>query len=114
MLRDNLRNIEYFNEAISHCEGRIDQYEMRMSKPEQLNSLGRMGASVGLIGFALNLLEFSYSRGDTIEGTKKELVRLLKYREMQQYYADALPQEDADRRVEGERLSFSKYKKTLT
>src|SRR5690606_37840520 len=114
MLRDNLRDIEYFNEAILHCEGRIDQYEMRMSKPEQLNPLGRMGASIGLFGFALNLLEFSYSRGDMIETTKKELIRLLKYREMQQYYADALPQEDADRRVEWERLSFSNYKKTLT
>lgn len=114
MLRDNLRDIKYFNEAIAHCESRINQYEIRMSKPEQLNPLGRMGASIGLFGFALNLLEFSYSRGDNNETTKKELEQLLKYREMQQHYADALPQEDADRRVEWERLSFSNYKKIFT
>ena len=114
MLRDNLRNTEYFNEAISHCKDRINQYEVRISNSEQLNPIGRVGASVGLFGFALNHLEFSYSRGDGIGSSKQVLVKLLKYREMQQYYADALPKEDAGRRLEWERLGFSHYKKILT
>lgn len=114
MLRDSLKNIEYFNEAISHCESRINQYEMKMSTPEQLNPVGRMGGAAGLCRLILNHLEYCYSRGDLIKNTKHDLFNLLKYRETQNLHADALPQQDANRRVEWERLSFSNYKGIFT
>jgi hypothetical protein len=113
MLRDSIRNIEYFNDAILHSEDRENQYKVRLSNTNQLNPLGKMGASIGLFGFVLNNLEFSYSKGDAISSYKPNVIKLLKYREMQKFFSDELIEEEQNRRVEWERLSFSNYKKTL-
>jgi hypothetical protein len=114
MLRDALRDKHYFDNAIIDTDDSLLRYETRMQNPEKLPPYGRMGGAAGLCRLTLNRLEYSYSRGDALTATKMDLVNLLKYRELQHFYADALPTEDADRRLEWERLSFSNYKGTLT
>lgn len=114
MLRDNLRNKQYFDDAIADTDDSISRYLTRLSQPEKLKPHGRMGGSAGLCRLIMDRLEYCYSRGDAVADSKQDIVNLLKYREMQKHYADELPEEDAHRRVEWENLSFSTYKKTLT
>ncbi len=114
MLRDRLRDKNYFDGAIAHTDERIAHYQQRLDEPEKLVPLGRMGGSVGLCQYLLNRMMYGYSRGDAINDFQPNLVDLLKYRELQKKFADALPSEDANRRVEWERLDFSNYKKTFS
>ena len=114
MLRDSIRDKNYFDEAIAHSDERIAHYQQRLAEPEKLVPYGRMGGSAGLCQLILNRMKYCYSRGDSLKNLHQNLVDLLKSRELQKHYADALPSEDANRRVEWERLDFSNYKKTLS
>lgn len=112
-MRDTLKNRNYFDNAIGFIDDRIKQYLNRLAEPERLNPYGRMGGYAGLCRFTLEKLELCYSRGDDLTTLKEDLINLLKYREMQQHFADALPEEDLSRRLQWERLDFSNYRKTL-
>ena len=114
MLRDSLRDKSYFDEAIADIDDSIARYQKRLAQPEKLVPYGRMGGSAGLCRLILNRMKYCYSRGDTLKNLQHNLVDLLKYREMQNKFADELPPEDADRRVEWERLDFSTYKETFS
>lgn len=113
MLRDKLRNKSYFDEAIKDVDNSIARYLLRLDQPEKLKPYGRMGGAAGLCRLMQDRIEYRYSRGDALVELKQDLVDLLKYRELQKKYADALPEEEMDRRVEWERLDFSTYKKTF-
>ena len=114
MLRDNLRDKNYFDDAIADIDDSISRYITRLREPEKLKPYGRMGGSAGLCRMTMDRLEYCYSRGDAVADSKQDIVNLLKYREMQKHYADELPKEDAHRRVEWEKLDYEAYKKTFT
>ncbi|UUA71071.1 PoNi-like cognate immunity protein [Cellvibrio sp. QJXJ] len=114
MLRDKMRNEEYFNEAIKFTDEYISEEIEYINTTNPLKPLAAMKTSAGLCQITLDRLEFCYSRGDKIEKSKNYLIDLLKYREMQLHYADLLPKEEEKHRVEWERLGFSTYKETFT
>ena len=113
MLRDTLKNKIYFDEAIRDTDESISEYLQRLKEPEKISPTGRMGGYAGLYRLTLNRLEYCYSRGDKIENSKKDISNLLKYREMQQSYANDLPGQDSDRRVEWEKLTLDQLQNTL-
>lgn len=113
MLRDQLRDKNYFDKAISHSEEYIAEDIDYLKNANALKSLAGMKVSAGIWNDTLKKLEFCYSRGDLIESLKKDITNILKFREMQKKYAEILSPEDANLRVEWERLSFSTYKRTL-
>jgi hypothetical protein len=114
MLRDSIKDKKYFDDAIADTDQTILRYIQRLQQPEKLSPTGRMGGAAGLCRLTLSRLEYSYSLGNTLISNKQDLIDLLKYRGMQQFFADDLPVQDANRRVEWEKLGFSKYKETLT
>lgn len=113
MLRDKLRNKHYFDEAIADRDESISRYLKRLEQPEKLKPYGRMGGAAGLCQLVFDRIEYRYSRGDKLMELESDLNNLIKHRELQKRYADALPEEEAGRRVEWERLSFSTYKNIL-
>ena len=113
MLRDKLRDEEYFNSAVENTNGQIDLYLGKIQTPEELVPHGRMAVPGGLVRNTLKQLTLCYSRGDAIESVQQELINLLKYRSLQAHYADALPEKDIKRRVNLERLTYTTYKNVL-
>lgn len=114
MLRDKLRDKDYFDEAIKFTDDYISEEIEYINTTNPLKPLAAMKTNAGLCQLALDRLEFCYSRGDNMETLKKDLTNLLKYREMQLHYADLLPKEEAKNRVEWERLGFSTYKEIFS
>lgn len=114
MLRDQLRDSDYFDSAISHSEKFIAEEIDYLKSSTTIKPLVGLKTSAGLWSDTLDKLEFCYSRGDNLESFRQDIINTLKFREMQKTFADALPREEAKRRVEWERLDFSNYKKALS
>ena len=113
MLRDRIRNEDYFNEAIKFTDNYIGEEIEYLDITDPLKPLAAMKTSAGLCQLTVERLEFSYSRGDRIEKFKQDILNFLHFREKQLNYAELLPKENAKNKVEWERLSFSTYKRTL-
>lgn len=114
MLRDKLRDKNYFDEAITHCNKFVSEEVDYLSNTAALKPLAAMKTNAGLWSDLIDKLSYSYSRGDALVDLKQNLIDILKHREMQLHYAEILPKDETKSRVEWERLSFSNYKKIFT
>lgn len=114
MLRDKLRDKDYFDNAIQHSTDFISEEIDYLNNTATLKPLAAMKTNAGLCNDLIEKLIYCYSRGDATIDSQKDLIAILKHREMQLYYANLLPKEEAKNRVEWERLGFSMYKGTFT
>ena len=114
MLRDKLRDKYYFDNAIQNSTDFILEEIDYLNNTATLKPLAAMKTNAGLCNDLIEKLIYCYSRGDTTIDSKKDLIDILKHREMQLHYANLLPKEAAKNRVEWERLGFSTYKGTFT
>ena len=108
-MRDSIKPKEYFDDRVSVrlkviCEDKDD-----LAHLEELNPIGRVGVSYGVVEDTLTLLELRYSRGDAIADMKEDVQQLLTYRRLQAQHADALPEKDQSKRIKWERLTQDRY-----
>jgi hypothetical protein len=114
MLRENVRTEAYYDEAIKFTDDYINEEIEYINTTKPLKALAAMRTSAGLVRLLLERMRYCYCRGDSVQDSKKDLIEILKCREMQFYYANLLPTEEEIHKVEWEKLGFSTYKKTLT
>ncbi|GAA0824384.1 hypothetical protein GCM10009111_35020 [Colwellia asteriadis] len=98
MLRDTLRNKEYFDENITFCEECLSE-DIEEVKVGSFVDKVKMKKSFRLVNDILNLAHQKYSRGDALAEFESYAFKVLEYRQWQKHYADALPENEQVARI---------------
>lgn len=109
MMRDSIKPKEYFDDRVGVRLEVIREDKDDLAHLEELNPIGRVGVSCGVVEDTLTLLELRYSRGDAIADMQNDVQQLLTYRRLQAEHADALPEKDQSKRIKWERLTQDRY-----
>uniref|UniRef100_UPI003EBCA4F1 PoNe immunity protein domain-containing protein n=1 Tax=Arhodomonas sp. AD133 TaxID=3415009 RepID=UPI003EBCA4F1 len=112
-MRDTLRDKAYFDEAAEAAWGEVEYYWSRIQQPDTLQPYNRMLVCHMLVRQTLERLEYRYCRGDAIADLGDDVDRLLEFRKLQAFYADALPEEEQDSRIQHEEFTFERFMHSL-
>ncbi|QBG34928.1 PoNe immunity protein domain-containing protein [Litorilituus sediminis] len=98
MLRDTLRNKEYFDENITFCEECLAE-DIEEIKTGNFADKVKMKKSFRLVNDILTLAHQKYSRGDDLAELVPYVFKALECRQWQKLYADALPEKEQTARI---------------
>uniref|UniRef100_UPI003EBE1CCD PoNe immunity protein domain-containing protein n=1 Tax=Arhodomonas sp. AD133 TaxID=3415009 RepID=UPI003EBE1CCD len=112
-MRDTRRDKAYFDTGAERAWGEVEYYWSRIQQPETLKPYNRMAVCTGLVEHTIERLQHRYCRGDAIADLGEDVDRLLEFRKLQEYYADALPEEEQAKRVQHEEFTFERFMHSL-
>lgn len=104
MLRDKIRNIEYYNDRVNFRLKIIEKKIKKVQPNSQFEVEVKMKGSFRLVSDSLYLLHQKYTRGDDLSEFKPLLLNMLTYRQWQKDYADALPDQEQVARIGWEEI----------
>jgi len=103
-MRDTIKDRTYFDESVEFRLEWIEEHSNALKVKEDLPSHRKMLYAFRIVNNLLELMHARYSRGDDIKVMREDLQLVLEYREWQKSYADALPVDKQQDRVEWEVL----------
>ncbi|WP_024609553.1 PoNe immunity protein domain-containing protein [Pseudoalteromonas sp. TB64] len=113
MLRDKLRDKDYFDENIEFSIETIEEYIDDLKTDQSLTTESKMKFAFGIVSYLVSLMHERYSRGDNLLEFKVHLDMALEYRQWQKHYADALPENEQVERIQWEELHEDDMRRTL-
>ncbi|MED5524837.1 MAG: PoNe immunity protein domain-containing protein [Pseudomonadota bacterium] len=110
MTRDKFKDKSYFDDRVKFREECIaeDIEEIEVEDDAGL----KMRLADGIVNDIRSLLESKYSRGDDVANLIDDCKLLVEYREKQKEFADQLPPERQDERIQWEEFSLSSLNET--
>jgi len=113
MLRDTLRNKDYYDEYVEFSTETIENNINKINSVGNFTDEVKMNKSFRLVSDTMELLHQKYSRGDDLTEFKPYLLSALEYRGWQKHYADLLPDNEQTARIDWEELHEDDLRRTI-